>query len=48
MSEQFRVPRVNVIESSDRFTVEVLGRTGLLADVIDRVTSWVPRAWPRR
>jgi len=29
MSEQFRVPKVNVIESSDRFTVEVLGRTGL-------------------
>jgi hypothetical protein len=29
MSEQFRVPKVNVIESSEGFTVEVLGRTGL-------------------
>jgi hypothetical protein len=29
MSEQFRVPRVNVIESSQGFAVEVLGRTGL-------------------
>ncbi|MGZ3374728.1 MAG: hypothetical protein ACXU9O_15220 [Gemmatimonadaceae bacterium] len=29
MSEQFRVPKVNVIESSQGFAVEVLGRTGL-------------------
>lgn len=29
MNEQFRVPRVNVIESSEGFSVEVLGRTGL-------------------
>jgi len=29
MTEQFRVPKVNVIESSKGFTVEVLGRTGL-------------------
>jgi hypothetical protein len=29
MSEQFRVPKVNVLESSEGFTVEVLGRTGL-------------------
>ena len=26
----FKVPRVNVIESDDGFSVEVLGRTGLL------------------
>jgi hypothetical protein len=26
----FRVPRVNVIESDEGFSVEVLGRTGLL------------------
>lgn len=29
MSEQFRVPKVNVIESSQGFAVKVLGRTGL-------------------
>jgi hypothetical protein len=29
MSEEFRVPKVNVIESSQGFAVEVLGRTGL-------------------
>ena len=29
MNEQFHFPKVNVIESSEGFAVEVLGRTGL-------------------
>jgi hypothetical protein len=29
MSEEFHAPRVNVIASSEGFSVEVLGRTGL-------------------
>jgi hypothetical protein len=29
LSEHFSVPKVNVIESSDGFSVEVLGRTGI-------------------
>jgi hypothetical protein len=36
MSEQFRVPKVNVIESSEGFAVEVLGRTGLRYTEIGR------------
>jgi hypothetical protein len=36
MSEQFRVPKVNVIESSEGFTVEVLGRTGLRYQEVGR------------
>jgi hypothetical protein len=36
MNEQFSVPRVNVIESSEGFAVEVLGRTGLRYTEIGR------------
>jgi hypothetical protein len=37
MSEQFRLPRPNVIESDRGFSVEVLGRTGLRYSVGSKV-----------
>jgi hypothetical protein len=36
MNEQFHVPRVNVIESSEGFAVEVLGHTGLRSTEVER------------